>query len=53
VKNKYDCLKLHHVGYFIKLTGLFERKMMVGSGNGASVIKLIWAPFWSQIMLEA
>jgi hypothetical protein len=29
-------------GWFI---GIFEREMKEGSGNGASVMKLIWAPF--------
>jgi len=27
-------------------TGPFERQMKEGSGNGASLIKLIWAPFF-------
>jgi len=35
-------------------TRTFERQMKEGSGNGASCIKLIWAPFlWIQIMLGA
>jgi hypothetical protein len=29
----------------------FERQMKEGSGNRASLINLIWAPFWAQIML--
>jgi hypothetical protein len=31
-------------------SGTFERQME-GSRNGASLINLIWAPFWTQIML--
>jgi len=35
-------------------TGRFGRQMKDGSGKGASLIKLIWAPFlWIQIMLGA
>jgi hypothetical protein len=29
----------------VHLAGLFERQMKEGSGNTASLIKLIWAPF--------
>ena len=31
-------------------SGTFERQME-GSGNIAFLINLIWAPFWTQIML--
>jgi hypothetical protein len=35
-------------------TGTFERQMKEGSGNGTSLIKLIWAPFLLiQVMLGA
>jgi hypothetical protein len=31
----------------VRFPGLFERQMKEGSGNGASLIKLIWATlFW-------
>jgi hypothetical protein len=29
---------------------LSEGEMKKGSGNGASLINLIWAPFWTQIV---
>ena len=29
----------------VRLPGLFERQMKEGSGNGASLITLRWAPF--------
>ena len=35
------------------LPRLFERQMWEGSGNGASLSNLIWAPFLDQMMLGA
>ena len=34
----------------VRFPELFEEEMKKGSGNGAFLINLIWAPFWTQIV---